>query len=234
MTMQEYHAKLIASRDLAPEVRHFVFEVAETDRVHFAPGQFVSVTEKIAGREVTRAYSIASPPDGKRIELCLNRVATGLISPHLFGLHPGDSVRVSAPLGHFVPRNPLRDSVFVATGTGIAPIRSMLHHVLSRGTERLLTLLFGARYASGLLYRQEFETLAREHANLIFLPTLSRPGDDWSGRRGHVQEHLDDALSGSRDVDVYICGLKAMVDDVRAVLKQKGFDRKHIIHEKYD
>ncbi|MCL5743092.1 MAG: FAD-binding oxidoreductase [Acidobacteria bacterium] len=232
--MQEYYAKLIASRDLAPEVRHFVFEVAGTDRVSFAPGQFVSVTEKIGGREVTRAYSIASPPDGRRIELCLNRVAAGLISPHLFGLHPGDSVRVSAPLGHFVPREPLRDSVFVATGTGIAPIRSMLHHILAHGAERRLTLLFGARYPSGLLYRQEFEALARQHENFLFLPTLSRPDKSWGGRSGHVQEHLDVALSGSLDNDVYLCGLRAMVDDVRTVLKRKGFDRNRIIYEKYD
>lgn len=232
--MREYHAKLIALRDLAPEVRHFVFEVAEADRVQFAPGQFVSVTERIAGREITRAYSIASPPDGKRIELCLNRVAEGLVSPHLFDLRPGDCVRVSEPLGHFVPRNPLGDSVFVATGTGIAPIRSMLHHVLRAGTSKHLTLLFGARYATGLLYRQEFERLALDHPNFLFLPTLSRPGDEWPGRRGHVQAHLDEALSGSRDVDVYICGLKAMVDDVRAGLKRRGFDRKRIIYEKYD
>ena len=73
--------------------------------------------------------------------------------------------------------------LFVATGTGIAPIRSMLQHVFSLGTERRLTLLFGARYASGLLYRKEFERLASEHQNFVFLPTLSRPDDIWSGRR---------------------------------------------------
>ena len=232
--MREYHAKLLALRDLAPEVRHFVFEVAETDRVQFAPGQFVSVTERIAGKEITRAYSIASPPDGKRIELCLNRVAEGLVSPHLFDLRPGDCVRVSEPLGHFVPRDPLGDSVFVATGTGIAPIRSMLHHVLRAGTGKHLTLLFGARHAAGLLYRQEFERLALEHRNFLFLPTLSRPGDQWRGRRGHVQVHLDEALGGARDVDVYLCGLRTMVDDVRAQLKRRCLDRQRIIYEKYD
>lgn len=232
--MREYHANLVALRDLAPEVRHFVFEVAEVDRVNFTPGQFVSVTENIDGRPVTRAYSIASPPDGKRFELCLNRVVDGLVSPHLFDLRPGDSVCVSEPLGHFVPRDPLNDSLFIATGTGIAPIRSMLHHLLSEGAGKRLTLLFGARYQAGLLYRQEFEKLASEHPVFRFLPTLSRPDADWRGRTGHVQAHLDDALEGARDVDVYVCGLKAMVDDVRAVLKLKGFGREHIIHEKYD
>jgi CDP-4-dehydro-6-deoxyglucose reductase len=232
--MQEYHAKLIALRDLAPEVRHFVFEVAGTGRVDFTPGQFVSVTERIGGRDVTRAYSIASPPDGKCIELCLNRVADGLVSPHLFDLRPGDSVRLSEPLGYFVPRRPLSDSVFIATGTGIAPIRSILHHVLRKGTGRRLTLLFGARYEARLLYRQEFEKLASEHPNFRFLPALSRPDEFWHGRTGHVQAYLDEALGDSHDLDVYVCGLKAMVDDVRAELKRRGFDRKRIIYEKYD
>ncbi|MEN6604850.1 MAG: FAD-binding oxidoreductase [Bryobacteraceae bacterium] len=232
--MQRYHAKLIALRELAPEVRHFVFEVVEKDRVDFTPGQFVSVTERIGGRDITRAYSIASPPDGKRFELCLNRVVDGLVSPHLFDLRPGDSVRVTEPLGYFVPRRPLSDSVFIATGTGIAPFRSILHHVLQEGTDRRLTLLFGARYEARLLYHEEFERLASEHPNFQFVPTLSRPDDSWHGRTGHVQVHLDEVLDGSRDLDVYICGLKAMVNDVRAELKRRGFDRKRIIYEKYD
>ncbi len=232
--MRQFLARLVELRDLAPKVRHFVFEIEGVDELTFTPGQFVSVTEQILGREVTRAYSIASPPDGNRFELCLNRVEDGLVSPHLFGLRAGDLVRVSEPVGYFVPRNPLNDSVFIATGTGIAPMRSMLLHLLNSGATRQLTLLFGARHAEGLLYRQEFERLAGKYLNFRFLPTLSRPDAAWGGRSGHVQEHLDEALGGSTAVDVYICGLKAMVDSVRQELKRRGFDRKRIIYEKYD
>ena len=232
--MRQFLARLVEVRDLAPKVRHFVFEIEGAAELAFTPGQFVSVTEQILGREVTRAYSIASPPNGNRFELCLNRVEDGLVSPHLFGLRAGDRVRVSEPLGYFVPRNPLNDSVFIATGTGIAPIRSMLLALLGSGATRQLTLLFGARYAEGLLYREQFERLAGGHPNVRFLPTLSRPDAAWRGRAGHVQDHLDEALGGSTAVDVYICGLKAMVDSVRQELKRRGFDRKRIIHEKYD
>ena len=232
--MKERLSTLVEYRDLAPEVRHFVFEIEDADRLPFVPGQFVSVTERLHGRDVTRAYSIASPPDGRRFELCLNRVLNGLISPHLFTLKPGDKVRITEPNGYFLPRQPMDTSLFVATGTGIAPVRAILKHVLANGEQARMTLLFGVRHADGILYRDEFEQLAAMHPNFRFWPTLSRPEPGWQGRTGHVQGHLDEALEGSKAVDVYICGLKAMVDDVRRRLREKGFDRRRIVYEKYD
>ena len=76
--------------------------------------------------------------------------------------------------------------------------------------------------------------MARTHANFRFWPTLSRPERGWTGRTGHVQRHLSEAIGERRDVNVFLCGLKAMVDDVRSILKSSGFDRKRIIYEKYD
>ena len=76
--------------------------------------------------------------------------------------------------------------------------------------------------------------LAGKYPNFRFWPTLSRAESSWTGRTGHVQTHLLEAIGDRRDLDVYICGLKAMVDDVRAILKGVGFDRKQIIFEKYD
>jgi CDP-4-dehydro-6-deoxyglucose reductase len=227
-------AILIEAREIAPDVRHFVFEVPDVRDFYFVPGQFVSLTHNIDGREITRPYSIASKPGGNRFDLCLNLVEDGLFSPWLFSLEPGDEIETSAPLGFFVLRNPRQDALFVATGTGIAPIRSMLEAWLGQDDPRQLTLLYGVRYEYGLLYRDEFEELARKHPNFDFRPTLSRPEPTWRGRTGHVQAHLVEAVVERPDMDVYICGLKAMVDDVRALLKGMGFDRKQIVYEKYD
>ena len=227
-------ARLIEFREIAPNVRHFLFETPEVQELYFTPGQFVSFTETLGGKKITRPYSIASPPDGNRFEICLNLVEDGLFSPHLFAMKPGDTVEMSAPLGYFVLRNPGKDAIFVATGTGIAPYRSMLHAYLGQGDARELTLVFGVRYQASLMYGDEFEKLEKEHPNFHFWPTLSRPGPEWKGRTGHVQPHLLEAIGGRRDLDVYICGLKLMVDDVRAILKGLGFDRKQIIFEKYD
>jgi CDP-4-dehydro-6-deoxyglucose reductase len=90
------------------------------------------------------------------------------------------------------------------------------------------------RYENSIYYGDEFVKLGKQHSNFRFWPTLSRPEPSWGGRSGHVQNHLLEAIGDRRDLDVYICGLKAMVDDVRGILKALGFDRKQIIFEKYD
>ena len=204
----------------------------------FTPGQFISVIDRENGKEVTRAYSIASPRGGNKFALCLNRVPDGIVSRWLFELNPGDEVEMHEPLGYFTLRHPGRRAVFIATGTGIAPFRSMLLDHLPR-TQPHVTLLFGVRHEDGLLYREELESLARQYPNFKFMPTITRPTTAWHGRTGRVQAHLDEALAlrtpeEIANIDVYICGLKEMVDDVRKELKQRGFDRKQIIYEKYD
>lgn len=227
-------ARLLGYRDLGPEVRHFDFDIPELSTLAFTPGQFLSLTTSLNGKMVTRAYSIASPPDSNRFELSLNRVKEGLLSPHLFELRTGDTIQVTGPHGSFVLKSPPRDSVFIATGTGVAPFRSMLHHHLVHGGRHEFKLLFGVRYEEGILYRGEFEQLERDHPHFAFLPTLTRPSASWTGKRGRVQQHLEDVLGARRDVDVYICGLKEMVNDVRGRLKAMGFDRKQIVYERYD
>jgi ferredoxin-NADP reductase len=227
-------ARLLESREIAPEIRHFVFEVPETPQFAFIPGQWVSVEELVDGESITRAYSIASPPDGNRFELCLNRVQNGHLSPYLFTLDPGDTVEMRGPFGTFILREPPNESVLVATGTGIAPFRAMLPARLAKDSSQQITLLFGVRHEGSLLYRAEFEALERAHANFRFWPTLTRPEPGWSGRTGRIQQHLEEAVGERRDCDVYICGLRAMVDETRALLRTLGFDRKRMIYEKYN
>jgi NAD(P)H-flavin reductase len=90
------------------------------------------------------------------------------------------------------------------------------------------------RHESHLLYREDFEQMAREYPQFHFWPTLTQPGPDWTGRAGRVQRHLVEAIGGRSDIDIYLCGLQPMVDDVRQILKAMGFDRKQIRYEKYD
>jgi len=227
-------AVLVESHEIAPLVRHFVFETPEVEQLHFKAGQFVSFNHVIGEKKIIRPYSIASLPHGNRFELCLNLVEDGIFSPFLFSMKPGDSVEMGAPLGFFVVRNPDREALFIATGTGIAPFRAMVPDYLNHPHAPQLTLLFGVRHETTIYYRSDFEVFAQTHANFRFWPTLSRPEPTWTGRTGHVQTHLLEAIGDRRDLDVYICGMKAMVDDVRGILKALGFDRKQIIFEKYD
>lgn len=227
-------ARLLDSYPIAPEVRHFIFEVPGVETLPYQPGQFVSLTHEINGKRITRAYSTASPAFGNRFELCLNRVADGFFSPFLFNLQPGDGVEMKGPLGTFVWRNPVNDSVLVATGTGIAPFRGMLHDLLPRDPHHRFVLVLGARYEHGLLYRDEFEEMARRHPNFEPIFTLSRPGPAWTGRTGYVQPIVREVVGERRDWDVYTCGMRAMVDSLRQELLDLGFARRQVIVEKYD
>ena len=227
-------ARLVESRLIGPDVKHFVFEIPELDRLEFTPGQFISFSTNVMGKTVTRAYSLAGTPEGNRFELCMNRVQEGVLSPYLFSLEPGATLPVTGPLGFFVPREPFLDAVFIATGTGIAPFRGFLRSARVIDSPASVTLLYGARYEAGLVYLDEFRALEEQRPGFRLIPTITRPDIAWNGRTGRVQAHLDEALAGRADIHVYLCGLKAMVDDVRATLKSRGFDRKQIIYEKYD
>lgn len=226
-------AQLTLSREIAPQTRHFEFR-SEDWEAAFVPGQFLSLTSEIAGDPITRAYSIASPPGGHTFALCANLVSDGRFSPWLFSLNEGDEIDFKGPYGAFILRRPVSDSIFVATGTGIAPFRSIIHAKVRDNPEARFTLIFGVRHEHGLLYHDEWLAFARDLPNFGYRPTLTRPTETWHGRRGRVQPHLFECLGDRRDMDVYICGLREMVDDVRAKLKESGLDRKRIIYEKYD
>ncbi len=170
--------------------------------------------------------------------MCLNRVPGGIFSNYLCDLERGANIPFTGPHGFFVLPQPVeRDQVFIATGTGIAPVRGMLAGLLAAdgGLKHDVWLLFGVRYPETILYRSEFDRLAAEHPKFHFVPALSRPPADWRGERGHVQELMRRLFTGRKDFEASICGLKAMVDDVRRILKEEfGLDRRQIHYEKYD
>ena len=236
---QTFTARLVRSTSLSEQTKHLEFEIKAVPRFGFVAGQWLSFkTTKPDGEEITRAYSIASPPSGdNRIALCLNRVQDGFMSNFLCSMKEGDELPCQGPFGDFILRPPLRDTIFIATGTGIAPFRSMLHWLLaeeSRHQGKQLWLIFGNRCETDIYYRNELQRLAAEHANFHFLPTLSRGGPEWTGLRGYVQEHVSTIVLGRVDMHAYICGLDKMIKANRELLKSLGWDRKAILYEKYD
>ncbi len=236
---QTFTVRLARSVPLSKLTKHLELEMKGVPRFGFVAGQWLSFKHtKSDGEELTRAYSIASPPgEDNRFALCLNRVQDGFMSNFLCDMNEGDELSCQGPFGDFILRPPLRDTVFIATGTGVAPFRAMLHWLLADETRhqgKQLWLVFGSRDESDIYYHDEFLRLAAKHPNFHYLPTLSRGGEEWKGLRGYVQEHVPEIVRGRSDMHAYICGLDKMIKANRDLLKGLGWDRKSILYEKYD
>lgn len=159
------------------------------------------------------------------------------MSNFLCDMKEGEQVSLQGPFGDFILRPPISDTIFIATGTGIAPFRSMLQWLFAdrvRHQEKQFWLLFGNRHERDIYYHDEFLALVAQHPNFHYLPTLSRPDDKWRCMRGYVQQHVPDIAQGRPDMHAYICGLDKMVKANRELLKSLGWDRKRIRYEKYD
>jgi ferredoxin-NADP reductase len=235
---------------------HLEFTIDELDRFDFEAGQFVStVANDPNGKQQTRAYSIASAPRGNQFDVCVNRVEEGFFSNLLCDLEVGQTVQVHGPHGLFVLRKPLTDGIFIATGTGIAPMRGFVQKLFPESggdlcEGRKFWLVYGTRHETEIYYQRYFEKVAAQHPNFHYAVTLSRPLDTWHGTRGYVQElvakiaeqHAHERAKQSEPftdphgfgVHAYICGLNDMVSGNRDRLITLGWQKKQIIFERYD
>jgi len=229
-------------RMLSPSVRELTFDTG--GEFDFDPGQWINLymprlREDDSEKPIKRAYSIASPPraDG-RLQLAVTLVPGGPVSTFLHSIPVGTRVQISRPFGVFRLSPVVRPVIMIATGTGVAPFRSMLHVASKLPPTQPVALLLGIRTLDDVLYGDEFVTMTRAWSTFGFHPTLSRGPDQWSGRRGHVQTHLHEivaSLCHGSEVDAYICGLSKMVHEVRRILGDELHIPKSRVHfERYD
>jgi ferredoxin-NADP reductase len=237
-----FAAHLVSARALSPSVRSLAFERTDGAPVAFDAGQWVSFVLPDEAGELRRSYSIASEPNGTpRFEIAVTQVANGPGSSFLHALTPGTALTAIGPQGFFTrPLDHAVPSLFVATGTGVTPFRSMLRAAIAAGNTTPTWLLFGVRQESDVLYRDELEAMAASHPHLRVEVTLSRPHDGWTGRHGYVQTHLRELLLSlaartTSEPHVYACGLTKMITSVRDLLrKDMALPRERVHTERYD
>lgn len=224
--MEEFNAHISRVKDLTHDVRELQLSLTAPDSIEFKAGQWISlnVWHPKLKQHVPRQYSIASPPSQcHQIEILFNRVPDGPGSSYLFGLHEGDPVTFQAPNGSFyLEEKPGRDLVFVATGTGIAPFRSMISTFLEQPEAGTLTLYWGLRSERDVYYQPELATLAQQHPNFSFITTLSRPENGWKGSTGRVTTLVEDNIASVNNVTFFLCGNGGMIRDTTAIVRKKG------------
>jgi ferredoxin-NADP reductase len=232
---KDYEVAVRNIKDFGNETKHFELFFSPGEGMDFKPGQFVVILLPHDGKIIRRAYSVASPPAIKeRLDLVIKLVHGGIVTTWFFGLKEGDQFKIQGPLGKFVLPDPIdTDLGFVATGTGIAPFRSMIPTLLHGGFRKKITLVFGARYEDMVPYHEEWLALAKKYPHFQYVPTISRP-KQWSGETGYVQTKVEKYLAESKNTQVYICGLNEMIQSVQNELFRIGYSKEHVHFERYD
>lgn len=186
----------------------------------YLPGQYIDL---IGPGGVRRSYSVANAPAGEKlIELHIRRVENGVMSRYWFdGAKVNDLVHLHGPLGTFFLRNEAsRDVVFLATGTGIAPIKALLESIARGAKEhcpRSVSVFWGARLPGDHYWDPRTLDLVSR-----YVPVLSRADETWQGERGHVQQAVLRAGITLSEASVYACGSPEMIEGARNQLVSAG------------
>jgi ferredoxin-NADP reductase len=229
--------RLVEAAIVAPAVRQLELETLDGAPYDHLAGQWVKL--HLPGG-VDRDYSIASAPGARgahRFEILVTKVDGGPGSEALHALEVGAVIESLGPSGLFVREDQEREhpSLYVGTGTGVAPLRAMLDEELARVEGPPQVLLFGCRTQEDILFATAWQKRMKEQPRFRFVPTLSRGGPEWTGLRGYVQTHVGELLASLGPAHVYVCGLTRMITEVRRVLKEElRVDRKRVHSERYD
>ncbi|HEY4877206.1 MAG TPA: FAD-dependent oxidoreductase [Puia sp.] len=245
--------KVIKIENETPTTRRFWIQLTAIDSFDFEPGQFVTLDLPIHEKpnKRWRSYSIASWPDGTNVfELVIVLLEGGAGTTYLFNhVTVGSELTLRGAQGVFtLPENIDRDLFFICTGTGVAPFRSMAHHILNHNIpHQNIYLIFGCRKFSDCLYRSELEELGEKLNGFHYVPTFSREiADDINKfvRTGYVHTVYEEICNNNIQVNVenisivkpanfFLCGWKNMIDEAKQKIQALGYDRKSIHQELY-
>jgi Na+-transporting NADH:ubiquinone oxidoreductase subunit F len=239
--IKEFRAHVEGLRDLTHEIKELRLRLIEPDSITFKPGQYIQfqVPEyEECPESVYRAYSIASSAhEPHRLALIVTKVPGGLATTFIHEvLKQGDEVAFNGPYGEFYLRESDKDVVLVATGSGMAPVLSILQQMAAEKIQRKATFVFGARHRKDLFYLDEIEALKREIPRLQVFLTLSRPEEEdrWEGEQGRVTNVLEKIIENGENKEAYLCGNPAMVESCEQLLMKKGIPQALIFFDKFE
>jgi len=217
MPVKKLPSRVNVLERLADDVMVLRLQLPASERLQFLAGQYI---EFILRDGVRRSYSIATPPHHEGLlELHVRHMPGGLFTDHVFStMKEREILRFEGPLGTFFLReNVANPIVFLASGTGFAPIKAMVEHAIHKKIDRPMTLYWGARSKKDLYMLALAEQWAREIPNFKFVPVLSEPAADdaWSGRTGLVHQAVISDLPDLSTYQVYACGAPVMVEAAR-------------------
>jgi Na+-transporting NADH:ubiquinone oxidoreductase subunit F len=239
-SVKEYKTEVVSVRDLTYDIKEITLRLIDPPEISFKAGQYVQfvVPEyELTPEPVYRAYSMSSQPSRKNeVELEVRLVPNGICTTYVFKyLKVGDKVTINGPYGEFHLSETGSEMVFIAGGSGMAPIKAMLYDMLERHIDRKTTYFFGARSMRDLFLVEEMRELEKKLKGFTFVPALSEPqnGDNWKGETGLITQVLDRHLASGDSMEAYLCGSPGMIDASIKVLNTKGIPNERIFYDKF-
>ena len=206
----------------APDVMLVELRLPAGERFNFLPGQYIDILLKDGRR---RAFSLANAPhDDARLQLHIRRIDGGYFTGQVVTtLKERDLLRIKGPQGSFFLREEsTKPMLFIAGGTGFAPIKAIIEHALASGIARPMTLYWGARRSEDLYLKALAESWAGQNSDFRFIPVLSEAEAGWQGRTGLVHRAVMQDLTDLSGYQAYVCGSPAMIAAARHDLVQHG------------
>ncbi len=240
LAVKQFATTVESIADCTHDIKAVRFKLPEGETLKFRAGQYMQLYCEPYGEVkdgVYRAYSIASAPSTTdAFELVIRLVPNGIVTTYVFEhLKEGGPARVTGPFGDFYLRESDREIVFIAGGSGLAPIRSIVYDMIDRGvTHRKARFFFGARSLKDLYFVEEMETLAQEHDWFEYIPALSNePSDDHGYETGLITDVVDRYYKECGNREAYLCGSPGMIDACVRVLTGNGMPEERIFYDKF-
>jgi Na+-transporting NADH:ubiquinone oxidoreductase subunit F len=239
LAVKEYRTTVASITDLTHDIKGIRFRLPEGETIRFKAGQYMQLKAPPYGdvkEETFRAYSIASAPsDDAAVELIIRLVPEGIVTTYVFEhMNEGDAATLNGPYGDFFLQESDREIVFIAGGSGLAPIRSIVLDMIDKGiTHRKARFFFGAVGLRDLYYVEEFERIAAEHPWFEFIPALSGDEEGHDYQRGLITDVVDRHYEGFDNHEAYLCGSPGMIDACIRVLTGKEMPEDRIFYDKF-
>ena len=241
LAIREYTCTCTDIQDLTHDMKQSRFELIEPKTIDYIPGQYIQLRTPVYAKnseEVYRAYSIASDPaDKSAVELIIRLVPGGICTTYCFDyLKVGDEIRMNGPYGDFRLSETDAPMIFVAGGSGMAPIKCMLHEMENTRNKRKAIYCFGANVVKELCLGDRMRRFESELADFTFIPVVAEPEQDesWDGERGLVTEAVRRNLKDADTCEAYLCGSPGMIDAVVKVLNTMGVTDDRIFYDKFE
>ncbi|MDP6393709.1 MAG: CDP-6-deoxy-delta-3,4-glucoseen reductase [Arenicellales bacterium] len=228
--------RVIELATLAHDVMGLQLKLPEGKALEYLAGQYIDILLRDGRR---RSFSIANRPQvGNNLELHVRLVPNGRFTGHVFnGLKERELLRFQGPFGTFFLRpESTGPAILMAGGTGLAPIKAILEEAFHQGIDRMFHLFWGARAKRDLYLHDQLLNLARDHANLRYVPVLSEPvaGDDWQGESGWVHEVVLKQFPDLGDLEVYASGPPPMIEATRTAFALNGLSEASLFYDSFE